>query len=178
MRTTIAVTGHRPDKLFGYDLMAPGYGAIRTELKKIFTEYGCAALWTGMALGIDQLAALAVLDLNDAGAGITLKAAIPCQGHSSRWPERSRLLYDAILSKCQEKITVTPEPYAAWMMQKRNEYMVDRADLVVAVWDGGKNGGTWNCVNYALKKDRPVLRIDPRDPSSRSWPGRRFEAQR
>lgn len=29
-------------------------------------------------------------------------------------------------------------------MQKRNEYMVDLADKVVAVWDGSK-GGTDNC---------------------------------
>ncbi len=168
MPNTIAITGHRPDKLFGYDLMAPGYMAIRAELKTLFRRHACGALWTGMALGIDQLAALAVIDLNRDGAGIRLNAAIPCRGHSSRWPERSRNLYDAILSKCDEKVLVTDAPYQAWMMQKRNEYMVDHAGMVIAVWDGS-TGGTKNCVDYALKKHVPVLRLDPKDPGSQSW---------
>ena len=35
-------------------------------------------------------------------------------------------------------------------MPTRNEYMVDLADKIIAVWDGS-NGGTANCVKYAEK---------------------------
>jgi uncharacterized phage-like protein YoqJ len=46
-------------------------------------------------------------------------------------------------------------------MQIRNEWMVDRADQVIAIWDG-TSGGTANCVEYATKMNKPILRIDPR----------------
>jgi uncharacterized phage-like protein YoqJ len=45
-------------------------------------------------------------------------------------------------------------------MQKRNEWMVDHADAVIAVWDGSPSG-TANCIGYARKKRRPILVIDP-----------------
>ena len=45
-------------------------------------------------------------------------------------------------------------------MQKRNEYMVDLADRVIAVWDGSK-GGTANCVKYAEKVGKEIIRIEP-----------------
>lgn len=45
-------------------------------------------------------------------------------------------------------------------MQKRNEYMVDLADRVIAVWDGSK-GGTATCVKYAEKVGKEIIRIEP-----------------
>jgi uncharacterized phage-like protein YoqJ len=39
-------------------------------------------------------------------------------------------------------------------MQRRNEWMVDRADKLVALWDGSW-GGTFNCIEYARKKGVP-----------------------
>lgn len=38
--------------------------------------------------------------------------------------------------------------------------MVDLADMVIAVWDGSK-GGTGNCVQYAQKKGKEFIRINP-----------------
>ena len=45
-------------------------------------------------------------------------------------------------------------------MQKRNEYMVDLADKVIAVWNGS-TGGTYNCVKYAEKCGKEIIRIVP-----------------
>lgn len=47
-----------------------------------------------------------------------------------------------------------------WLMQKRNEYMVDLADRVIAVWDGSK-GGTANCIKYAEKVGKEIIKIKP-----------------
>jgi uncharacterized phage-like protein YoqJ len=46
-------------------------------------------------------------------------------------------------------------------MQVRNEYMVDHADVVIAIWNGNQHGGTFNAVSYARQKHKPVIRIDP-----------------
>lgn len=40
-------------------------------------------------------------------------------------------------------------------MQIRNEWIVDRADRIIALWDGSF-GGTHNCITYANKRKVPV----------------------
>lgn len=45
-------------------------------------------------------------------------------------------------------------------MQKRNEYMVNLADKVIAVW-GGSSGGTANCVRYAKSVGKEIIIIKP-----------------
>lgn len=39
--------------------------------------------------------------------------------------------------------------------------MVDHNQYVVAVWDQAKKGGTYNCLEDALKKGKNVFIIDP-----------------
>lgn len=46
--------------------------------------------------------------------------------------------------------------------------MVDRADAVVALWDGGATGGTAKCVQYAEKHGK---RIDNLWPSWKKYSG-------
>ena len=41
-------------------------------------------------------------------------------------------------------------------MSKRNKYMVDKADHVIAVWNGQQNGGTWNTIKYVKKCNNPL----------------------
>lgn len=161
MRYTVAVTGHRPNKLFGYDLNDDRYVAIKNIMKGYLIGVGCTDAYSGMALGIDQLFAIAVLQLKNEGYPIKLHCAIPCANHSSAWPESSQVLYKKILSKADTVEMVSNEPYAPWLMQKRNEYMVDRADEILAFHDGTK-GGTKNCVDYAKKVGRKITIIDPR----------------
>ena len=51
--------------------------------------------------------------------------------------------------------------YAGYKLQKRNEWMVDHCDILIAVWDG-TSGGTANCVNYAQSVNKEKIFIDPR----------------
>ena len=43
-------------------------------------------------------------------------------------------------------------------MMKRNKYMVDKSDIVVAVWNGSK-GGTANTVKYAKQSGKTIKQI-------------------
>ena len=45
-------------------------------------------------------------------------------------------------------------------MPKRNEFMCDKADILITVWDGSK-GGTANCIRYMKKLGKEIIRIDP-----------------
>lgn len=158
---TIAVTGHRPNKLFGYDLNDERYIALKNIMKGYLIGANCSEAYTGMALGIDQIFATAVLQLRNDGWPIKLHCAIPCRDHSSRWPAESQEFYNKILSKADEVVMVSNEPYSPWLMQKRNEYMVDRADKILAVWNGTA-GGTKNCIDYAREMGKEITIVNPR----------------
>ena len=45
-------------------------------------------------------------------------------------------------------------------MDKRNRYMVDHADVLIAVWDGSPSG-TGKTVRYAHQQGKSVTIIDP-----------------
>lgn len=67
-----------------------------------------------------------------------------------------------MVSRACEKLIACEGGYASWKMQKRNEWMVDRCDILVSVWDGTE-GGTYNCVNYAIGKNKQIIRINPKE---------------
>lgn len=163
--TTIAVTGHRPNKLWGYDTTGPHYGQVASALSRAIDGYGADTLITGMALGFDQLAAEVAQSRDD----VRCVAAVPFKTQALKWPYRSRRRYNELLYAADEVEVICHGPYAPHKMQVRNEWMVDHADIVVALWDGTP-GGTGNCVDYALRKGKPILRVDPRDVTETHCP--------
>ena len=151
----IAFTGHRPQALGGFEEPNPLKNAICKAIKNKLVELKPSKAISGMALGVDQWAAEICLELE-----IPLFAAIPCDNHEKIWPKASQEKYKEILSKASESVIVSPGPYSVWKMQKRNEFMCDNADVIMAIWNG-KSGGTGNCVRYALSQNKQIIRIDP-----------------
>ena len=81
----ISVTGHRPNKLYGYNIFSREWMSLKEEFKKLLVDNHCTEAITGMALGVDTVFALAVLELQDEGYNIKLHCAIPCRNHSCKW---------------------------------------------------------------------------------------------
>ena len=73
----ICLTGHRPQKLYGYDLNDKRWLALKEKLKEILKERKCTEAISGMALGADTIFALAVLELKQEGYDIKLRCAVP-----------------------------------------------------------------------------------------------------
>ena len=63
--------------------------------------------------------------------------------------------YRKVLEQADEVFYVTEEEYKPYLMQRRNIWMVDESDYVIAVWDGS-SGGTGNCVKYAKEQDKEI----------------------
>lgn len=91
--------------------------------------------------------------------GITLESAIPCETQAVKWSVALRERYYDIAAKC-DKETMLQTHYTPDCMDKRNRYMVDHSDVVIAVWSG-RPSGTGKTVTYALAKGKPVVVIDP-----------------
>lgn len=155
--TIIAITGHRPSSINkSYNLEHDNWNWTRQELRAAFELHDADRVITGMALGVDQLAAQVAI-----AEGIPFTAAIPFDGQEGRWPEESQELYNDLLLAADDVVFVSEPPYAAWKLHKRNEWMIDNSDMLVAVWNGDKKGGTANAVRYGLKTFEQVWRIDP-----------------
>lgn len=81
----ICVTGHRPDKLYGYNMITSKYIKLKERFKELLIQNNCTEAITGMALGADMVFALAVIELKKQGCDIKLHCAIPCMNHSCKW---------------------------------------------------------------------------------------------
>lgn len=146
----VAGTGHRPDKLGGYGK------DVRIKLKRVATKslelLQPTEVMSGMALGWDTALAEAALEL-----GIPLTAAVPFKGQEGRWPQESKDRYFYLLSQASSVVEVCPPGYAAWKMSKRNEYMNNWADAVLALFDTSvTSGGTWHCIQDGIRKKKRV----------------------
>lgn len=143
----VAGTGHRPGKLGGYDEVT--FTRLTSLARGRLRELKPEKVISGMALGWDQAVANAALDLH-----IPLIAAVPFDGFEARWTHAQQDRFSLLLDQSDEVETCSPYP-GQRAYQLRNEWMVDRANLMLALWDGSW-GGTFNCIRYAEKVGRPV----------------------
>lgn len=145
----VSITGHRPERIQNPLLVQKG-------LQKAYEDLRAFRVIQGMAAGVDLWSAREAFL-----SGVPYICAVPWKGHGPR--KIDKFSYDMALKHAEEVHYVNEaEDYPGpWVYQRRNEWMVDRADTVIAVWDGVEKGGTWNCVAYARKKSIPIYRIDP-----------------
>lgn len=147
----ICVTGHRPNKLGGYSPFATGVLRNVAAFCLQSLPWTPPFVITGMALGWDQAVAHACHSLS-----IPFHAYIPFPSQASLWDPDDRTAYLSLLSKASQIVTCSPDPYAAWKMERRNRRMVMASRLVLACWDGS-SGGTSNCIRYARSLSRPIV---------------------
>ena len=105
---------------------------------------------SGMALGFDTWLVEEALR-----QGIPFVAAVPFEGQEWRWPRRAQERYQELIQHAAEVQIICQGPYSPKMFQVRNEWMVDRCDLLLAAWTGEK-GGTANCTRYAQRVGREI----------------------
>jgi uncharacterized phage-like protein YoqJ len=151
-------TGHRPKGLYG-DRNAQ-VAILKALIIGIWNQ-GFSRFITGGAVGLDQMAAEIVADLRDTlYKDMVLVIARPFPSQASMWPAHVQQAFQLLCSRANEVYDVSPDPYTAYKMQIRNEWMVNNAEIGIAMWNGA-SGGTANCVRYAQKKGKPILVVHP-----------------
>lgn len=147
----ICGTGHRPNKLGGYSVEV--HNQLVVLAKQALKDLQPSKVISGMALGWDQ----ALMEAAQRRAFHTI-AAVPFRGQERAWPTESQKKYQSLLDDAADIVYVCEDGYAPWKMQKRNQWMVDQAHVVLALWDGS-DGGTANCVRYAELMHKPVINL-------------------
>lgn len=155
-------TGHRPERLpWGSDESDARCAALRTLIQRAVTQ-ACAdgfdAFLCGMARGCDMYFAEAVLAARETFPQIRLTAMIPCPTQPDAWPQADRARYARLLAAC-DAVCVLEPVYSDGCMLRRNRAMVDAAERVITVYDGGAAGGTAAAVRYAQRRGRELVRL-------------------
>jgi len=148
-------TGHRPEKLgMPEQRLRPLLEeAIRQAIQGGFTTF-----ITGMAKGVDLIAAEIMLDLRRGDPRLKLVCALPYPGFGQHWGGGWTERFRRVLAEADTQEIVCPRSsYASY--QLRNQWMVDHSGLVIAVFNG-ESGGTKNTLDYAKRNDVPCIIID------------------
>ncbi len=157
-------TGYRPGKFpFPMSRNSKAYIEFENKLFDVITglpdKEGCYTFYSGMAMGFDIIAAEIVLMLKKAykKAKIKLVCVLPFKTQAAKYYPEWKKRYDKILKAADEIICLSENYYNA-SYQVRNEYMVDRSDIVVT-WFDGQTGGTKNTLNYAERKGKQIINV-------------------
>ncbi|MBE4767703.1 hypothetical protein [Streptomyces caniscabiei] len=161
-QTAIAVTGH-------LDLTEHTVPLVRRALAELLGPYAAAAGPNGsgdpgaplvgvscIAKGADTLFAEAVL-----GLGGRLIVVVPSRDYRRRTVEPEHgASYDRLVEAAGEVVRLPYETAARPAYEAANTVLIERADRLVAVWDGtpptGKGGGTADAVLEARAAGIPV----------------------
>ncbi|MDU6396508.1 MAG: DUF1273 domain-containing protein, partial [Bacteroides sp.] len=69
-----------------------------------------------------------------------------------------QLLYARLLER-MDRVVMVSENYHKGCYLRRDEYMVRKADTVIAYWDLVPKGGTFYTVNKALESGKSVINL-------------------
>lgn len=168
MIKTCAITGHRPTRFkFKYKENYAGCKRLKKRLHDqfiLFYEQGIRRFLAGGALGVDMWSGEILLELKKQPeySDIELVIVLPHPSHDARWDERSKKRMAFLRQHCAECITIGtdtgPESY-----YKRNRYLVDHADCLIAVYDNDRTvrSRTGQTVRHAEEQGKAVVLIHP-----------------
>lgn len=160
----VSFTGHRPDKISAWR-GAPERTelAIRKRTAEAILELareGATTFMSGMAPGFDLWAADEVLRLRaegQIGAEVRLVLAVPYPSFERSFGVEYRPLYEYIMARADEVVYVSPG-YHHGCYQRRNAFLADGADVVLAYYEGTE-GGTRQTMRMAAKQGRRVINL-------------------
>lgn len=145
---TCCVTGHRdiPDEQVSHIKKS-----LEQEIDRAISD-GFSCFISGFADGVDLLFAGIVAERITKNPALKLIAAIPYRRRLDTLQKSERT--KALIDLCTE-IYVAAEDYRPSVYAKRNRYMVDRSECVIAVYDGREKGGTVGTIRLAhtMKKE-------------------------
>ena len=153
---TCCVTGHR-------SIPSNQADAVRQDLERAVHQAiadGYTAFISGFADGVDLMFAEIVSRAMQENPKVKLIAALPYRKRLETLQKRE--CTKVLIEQCAE-IYVAAEEYLPSVYVKRNRYMVERSDRVIAVYDGRDSGGTVGTIRLAhqMKKELCEIPVGP-----------------
>lgn len=132
---------------------------MEREISKAIDD-GLHTFISGVAWGVDIVAAEIVLQHRPSDPTIHLICAVPHPGFEKRMSDEWQRRYKAVLESADSVRNIS-QTQSRGCYQTRNIWMVDRSARVIAVFNG-EAGGTKNTIDYAKRAGVATVIIDPR----------------
>jgi hypothetical protein len=116
-------------------------------------EYGATQLLTSLAWGWEQALASAAIEME-----IPFTVAIPYPGREVEWQREPRIRYYDLLARASEVYRVN-DCYSDTSIMEGHQWRVQRAGLVLALWDYEFAGDTFSTIKYALQAGKKVVNL-------------------
>ncbi len=163
---TCCFTGHRPNRLpwrgNEWDERCLRCKARLDALLEQAYADGYRHFICGMAQGADLLFCEAVLRMKQRHAEVRMEAAIPFDGQADRWSVAQQERYRRLLAQCDLE-TYVQHDYTPNCMMRRNYYLVERSQRILALYDGTPSGGTYKTLLRGIQRGLEVIQLDPMD---------------
>lgn len=147
-------TGHRPKKI---NLSEKEVKILLEKAIDNAIANGYVTFITGMASGSDIWAAEIVLERKKSNSNLHLICAVPYYGFEKSRTITEQERYKRIINDA-DLVKEICDKYFKGCYQVRNEWMVNRSSLVIAVFNGQKSG-TKNTVDYAKQKGIKIINV-------------------
>lgn len=161
-----AVIGQHPTRFkFKYNEYMTSCKRIKKRMHDVFVslyQRGVRCFFIGGALGVDMWAGEILLNMQRQTEYQELQVIMVCPfpGHDVRWDPKSQARQRKLCEGCTKVLMGTEHPGSEGY-KKRTEYMMKRADYVVAVYDNDPKhySGVETAMGIAEKK-KLVNRVD------------------
>jgi uncharacterized phage-like protein YoqJ len=151
----LGTSGHR--SLGEASFPKSSFNAIYDKTKSIIQELKPSRILTGFAIGYDLMVADLCVEMQ-----IPFIACLPFNGQEAYWSVYDRKHYNDLLAKADKIEVINRGSFASWKYQARNVWIVDNSDKMLVCYSGVASG-TKNCYDYAVKKNKEIIRINPLD---------------
>jgi hypothetical protein len=148
----VGITGHQERKGIDWDW-------VRSAINQEFARRQIENAFSSLAIGSDQVFAQAALNRN-----ISLTAVIPFEQYEDQFKLPDRQSYKSLLAGCDQVLILDWPGDRQLAFLNAGRFIVGVVDVMFAVWDGkkaGGTGGTADIVSFARSNGKPVIHIDP-----------------
>ena len=152
----IALTGHRPERLaLPKDVSLPQWKNIIDWISEEILYVSNSSkeeveIFSGMASGADIAIAYAALQLKK-DFKLKLTLVCPFEGYGHDNPH-----YNEILNGADSIINLNKK-WVKGCDDARDDYMAKHCDIMLAIYDGNKNGGVWSTLNKAWRYGKHIV---------------------
>jgi len=155
---TLGITGHR--KILNESRVIK---TLNEALEQLAENYKLASIVSPLAEGADRLVAKILMDHYNA----KLMSPLPFEvnAYKNDFTEESKKEFETLLIQSSDifEVASLEETSRNDCYMKVGQVVVDRSDVLLALWDGkeaGGAGGTGDVVAYAKEKGKPVLHMN------------------
>lgn len=164
MAKVLLLSGYKPFELgiFKKDHQAVRYikAAIRKELES-FVEDGLEWVIISGQLGVELWGAEVVFELKQQNPQLKLAVITPFLEQEENWNELNKEWYYSIVNQADFFDSVTKKKYEKpWQFRLKNQFLLDKSDVLVLVYDSEKEGSPKYLYELALQhKDKQAIRL-------------------